>query len=100
MTSSGALVFSMLLGMVPDLSWVEQRRRWCKYFEVVMRVSARDVPWRKHLSVNLSEIQVRMLSGEPSGFMINYVRLEPVFIGGNLRKSMLLLLLEAVIIIE
>jgi hypothetical protein len=86
--------------MVPDLSWVEQRRRWCKYFEVVMRVSARDVPWRKHLSVNLSEIQVRMLSGEPSGFMINYVRLEPVFIGGNLRKSMLLLLLEAVIIIE
>jgi hypothetical protein len=70
---------SMLLGMVPDLSWIEQRRRRCKFFEVVMRVSARDVPWRNHLSVNLSEIQVRMLSGEPSSLMINYVCLETFF---------------------
>jgi len=85
--------------MVPDLSWIEQKRRWCKFFEVVMRVSARDVPWRKHLGVNFSEIQVRMLSGEPRGFMINYVRLEPVFYGRNLRKSMPLLLLEAMVII-
>jgi hypothetical protein len=44
-----------------------------------MRVSARDVPWRNHLSVNLSEIQVRMLSGEPSSLMINYVCLETFF---------------------
>jgi hypothetical protein len=89
----------MLLGMVPDLSSIEQRRRWCKFFEVVMRLSARDAPWRKQLSGNFSEIQVRMLRGEPSGFTINYVRLEPVFYGRNLRKSMPLLLLEAMVII-
>ncbi len=63
-----------------------------------MRVWARGIPWRNYLlGVNFSEIKVRMLSGKPSDFMINYIHLKPFF-GRDCENHCHFLSLEAMFI--